>query len=293
MKILLTGGNGFIGKNVIEKLGGRYEIIAPGSFELNLLDEDSVMKYISQNRPDVIVHAASVGLKLGQDGEQDILEKNLRMYLNLLRGEAFYQKIIVLGSGAEYDKTQDIKQIAEDDKNSKIPTEQYAFSKYIMSQLALNNQKNIHLRLFGIFGPHEDYTRRFISNAICMALLELPITIKQNVYFDYLFVGDFIDILEKFIQKDSFKHRIYNVGRGERLDLVTIAKMVLKVTSKNLPINVLNSGLNKEYTCNVDRLKNEFSDIAFTDMEAAIGQLVAHYRLELPSIDKNIFLNRA
>jgi GDP-L-fucose synthase len=289
MKIFLTGGNGFIGKNIIEKLGERHEIVAPRSSELDLLDQKAVNEYLSQNRPDVVIHAASVGLNLGQDGEQSILEKNLRMYFNLVNASKSYKKLIVLGSGAEYDKSHDIIDVREDDSDSRIPKELYAFSKYIMSQFARRQDNIIHLRLFGVFGPYEDYSRRFISSAICMALSDLPVTIKQNVIFDYLYIDDLVAILDKFIQQESFEHRIYNVGRGVKCDLHSIAELILEATDKKLPINILHEGLNNEYTCNIDRLAKEFPDIGFTDMKESIQALVAYYRKTLPSIDKNIF----
>ena len=58
-KILLTGGNGFIGKNIQESfLAEKYELIAPRSFELNLADTASVDLYFQKHTFDVVLHAA-------------------------------------------------------------------------------------------------------------------------------------------------------------------------------------------------------------------------------------------
>ncbi len=57
----------------------------------------------------------------------------------------------------------------------------------------------MELRLFGVFGPHEDYAIRFISNAICKALFGLPITLRQNRTFSYLFIDDLGPIVERFL----------------------------------------------------------------------------------------------
>ena len=51
MKLLITGGNGMVGKNILEhQKASNYEILAPSSSELNLRDFDSVSNYIKTNQ---------------------------------------------------------------------------------------------------------------------------------------------------------------------------------------------------------------------------------------------------
>ena len=58
-KILLTGGSGFIGRNILEShLSEKHEIQAPKSFELNLLDSLSVDEYFKGKEFDVVLHSA-------------------------------------------------------------------------------------------------------------------------------------------------------------------------------------------------------------------------------------------
>ena len=52
------------------------------------------------------------------------------------------------------------------------------------------------LRLFGVFGPYEDWQVRFLSNACARAVWDMPLVIRQNVFFDYLDVDDLGRILE-------------------------------------------------------------------------------------------------
>lgn len=47
-KILLTGGNGFIGKNLYEILSKEYRIYKPNRKELNLLDSENVQEYLKK-----------------------------------------------------------------------------------------------------------------------------------------------------------------------------------------------------------------------------------------------------
>ena len=59
MKVLFTGGSGFIGRNVIPILREKYEVITPTRSELNLLDTNEVEKYIVNGKFDVIIHSAN------------------------------------------------------------------------------------------------------------------------------------------------------------------------------------------------------------------------------------------
>ena len=58
MKILITGTNGFIGKNLIEYFKTREEeIYCPKRQQLNLLDSDYVFEYLNNNKFDLIIHS--------------------------------------------------------------------------------------------------------------------------------------------------------------------------------------------------------------------------------------------
>lgn len=58
MNILLTGGSGFIGRNIIESLSDRYNIIAPTHSMLELTDENTVSAFFRSNEIDVVIHSA-------------------------------------------------------------------------------------------------------------------------------------------------------------------------------------------------------------------------------------------
>ncbi|MCL4419147.1 NAD-dependent epimerase/dehydratase, partial [Patescibacteria group bacterium] len=149
----------------------------------------------------------------------------------------------------------------------------------------------INLRLFGIFGKYEQYQTRFISNAICKTLFNLPITIEQNAYFDYVYVIDFVRILDYFMQNNvSFKQ--YNVGTGKKISLLEIARIVKNVSGKNLKIKVSKTGLKNEYTCNNSRLKSEIKNLNFTGIEQSIRELYFWYEKIRNKIEKgNLFFD--
>jgi GDP-L-fucose synthase len=59
IRILLTGGSGMVGRNLLEhSCIDNFEVLAPPSSELNLLDFKAVQKYLERFEPNLIIHAA-------------------------------------------------------------------------------------------------------------------------------------------------------------------------------------------------------------------------------------------
>lgn len=291
MRVFLAGGNGFIGKNILEKLKDKYIFLAPSSKKLNLVDANSVENFLKSNPVDIVIHAAKIGgTRNGQDSTE-IAEANLRMFFNIARCKKYFKKIIFFGSGAEYDNSRSLIGIKENDFDKAVPMGNFYFGKYICSKFIEKSENIINLRLFGIYGKYEDYRLRFISNAICKALFGLPITIKQNVYFDYLYVDDFVKILDYFL-RNNVGFKSYNVGTGKRVSLLEITELIEKVSGKNLKINILKKGLKNEYTCDTARLRKEIKDLKFINFEQSIKELYFWYKSIKNNIKKkNLFFD--
>lgn len=207
------------------------------------------------------------------------------MFFNLAKNEKYFNKLIYLGSGAEYGKDKPLVKIKESDFGKNIPKDEYGLYKYLCSKYVESSNKYINLRLFGVYGKHEDYRFRFISNAICRNIYNMPITINQNVFFDYVYINDFLNILEYFI-KHRPKHSSYNIGKGVQVDLVTLANIINKVADKKSDIIISKRGLNNEYTCNNNRLKSEMANLMFTNDNIAIKELYSWYRRNTKNINK-------
>lgn len=286
MKILLTGNSGFIGKNLKEKLREKYEIYCPARAELDLLKTESVEDYIKKNSFDIIIHSANTNNTRNKSTTAyDSLDGNLRMFFNLERCKDHYGKMYYFGSGAEYDMRHYVPGMKEEYFDTYVPQDSYGFSKYIMSK-ACNRTENIYdLRLFGVFGRYEEWERRFISNAICRALTGRAITIQKNVYFDYLFVDDLVRIMEWFIESTP-SHKHYNICRGEKIDLYSLACMVREILNIDCEIIVSEPGWKPEYTGNNSRLLNEMGKFRFTAYDNAIKLLGDFYKENLNLIDE-------
>jgi len=199
-RILLTGGEGFIGKNLLEQLGDKYDFLAPTRQELELTKTADVYSYLKQGKVDLIIHAASIGGSRNKLDSTDVSYLNLLAFFNLINAKKYFKRMLVLGSGAEYDKSRPIVMASEEEANTRIPIDQYGFSKYVLSKFAGKSDYITHLRLFGVFGKYEDFQIRFISNAICSALLSKKIILNKNVIFDYIYVKDLINIIDLFIE---------------------------------------------------------------------------------------------
>ncbi len=285
-RILLTGGRGFIGRNIRESaLARRYEILAPTHAELDLADTDAVDAWFRANRVDAVIHAA---VKPGHRNAKDptnLFFTNTRMYFNLARHADEYETMLVTGSGAIYDMRHYRPLMKEEEWKLHIPVDEHGFTKYICANSIESSRNIVDLRIFGIFGPYEDYTIRFISNMICKALFDLPLSMKQDRFFSYLWIDDLMPIIDALLNKSS-GYRSFNVTPSETWRLFSIAELVLKTTGKNLPIIVSEQGFGHPYTGANTRLTESFPKLSFTPMQDAILKLISWYESNLDQIDK-------
>jgi GDP-L-fucose synthase len=288
-KIFLTGGGGFIGRNIIEQLGDKYEFIAPRSLDLDLTDSDKVLAALKSCGPDLVIHAANIGGKRSDPNAENVTYLNLKMFHNIVRAKKYFGRMIMFGSGAEYDKQFGINNVKEDCFDTKVPIDQYGFYKYACAKFAEQVDYITHLRIFGMFGKYEDSATRFISNNICRTLLDLPVSVNQNVYFEFVFIDDFIKILDHFINNPG-KHKFYNIGNGSRDSLLDIGRIILEKSKKDLGILVKEDGLGKAYTCDSERLRNEIPDIRFTSIGLAIDRLFSYYSKNINNVKKEDIL---
>ncbi|MDD3462289.1 MAG: NAD-dependent epimerase/dehydratase family protein [Sulfurospirillaceae bacterium] len=289
MNIFITGSNGFVGSHLKEYLISdtnitNIKLFTPSSKELDLGDEKAVDHYILQNKIDIIVHTANRGGGRDTLDMKSITEYNLRIFFNIVKHEKNVKKIISFGSGAEYGKHKPIIEAKEDDYRSLFPLDEYGFYKSITSHYIEKSQNIVQLRIFGAYGEYENYRYKFISNAIVKNLLHLPITINKNVFFDYIYVDDLVRMIDFFIHNDA-KEKIYNVTTGTKIDLITLAELVNSASDFQSDINVLNDGLNNEYTSNNGRILKELGNFQFTSHQNAIAKMRSYFKENLDKLE--------
>lgn len=284
MKVLVTGAGGFLGRNLADSLCQDYEIFAPSRAELNLLDTDAVRDYLEHYRFDAVVHAATVRANRRIGAPTGLLQDNCRMFFNLARNAEAFGKMLFLSSGAVYDRRGPVVRISETCFDSRVPADPYGFSKYICAHNIAQSANLYELRLFGVFGPHEDWQIRFLSNACCRAMWDLPVTLKQNARFDYLDVADLGKLIRWFIDIQP-RHRAYNVCTGRAVDLTALGRKVVRASGKKLDVLVRDPGLGQEYSGDNRRLLEELPGFQFRALDDSIHALYRWYLDRKQTID--------
>jgi UDP-glucose 4-epimerase len=277
-KILITGSNGFIGRNLVELLESKYSILNPKKEDLDLSDEIQVCKFFKENDIEVVIHCAAAGVTRNLKSVSQHFETNLKIFFNIIKNKKYFKKMINLGSGAEYNKEFEISNVKENSFGKSIPKDSYGFYKYICSQIIQQSQYEIvNLRLFGVFGKYEDPNTRFISNMMMKILLNEQLIINQNAIFNYIHVKDLSKIIEFFIENKT-KYKTYNVGSENNIQLIDLLKRIINISEKSdMQFITKNAGFNKEYTCNIDRLKSEM-DLETKDLNLRLKELYEYYK---------------
>ena len=275
MKIFLTGSGGFIGRNILESLGDKYEFIHPRSRELNLMDDNAVNDFVKSTKPDLIIHSASAGVRITPDATRDdVAVPNIKMFDNLARHVSKKCPMIVFGSGAEYDKSRPLESVSESDFGKSIPNDPYGYSKYMISKQIESMDNVLNMRIFGIYGKYENPTR-FTSYAVSQNIRHLPIEINQNVVFQFLYINDFCNILDWFI-KNRPGERFVNVCPDEKITLVELSNIVNQNSEYKSEIIVKTPGLNREYTGSNAKLHNIMPNLNFTTYKKGLKQFAEY-----------------
>lgn len=289
-RVLLTGGSGFIGRNLGPALVERgYEVLAPTHSELELADAESVRAWLERERPDAVVHSATKPAHRNASDFTRIVETNERMFFNLVRSRELCPRMVFLGSGAVYDEAHYAPRMPETYFDTHVPSDDHGFSKYVIAKYIEAVDHITELRVFGIFGPHEDYAIRFISNAICKTLFDLPVTLRRNRRFDYIDVADLAPVVAHFLEQPG-AHRAYNVTPDVTVELLDLARLVVRISGKDLPVVVAEEGYGPEYSGDNARLHEEMPGFDFAPIEASVRRLYDWYAANVERVDRSRLL---
>ena len=285
MNILLTGGSGFVGRNLQEQLADDYHIFAPRHTELDLLDYGVLFQYVKEHRIDAIIHGA-IHVPMFNGYEKEFFN-DMQMFLNLEKISSMVNKLIYFGSGAEFDKRYHIRNVSEDDIGKTIPDTEYGLAKYTMTKIARKSDNIYNLRLFGIFGKYELWQLKLLSNLCCKAVFDLPLTIRKDCTFNFIYIDDMPDVLRWMLEGNPEYHD-YNFCHDQSYKLSELAEMVREISGKNLEIQMLSKELNLDYTASNKRLRAELKTWKITPIMDAIEKLYRYYSEKKPIIDYKV-----
>lgn len=270
--ILLTGATGFIGRNIRPALQTEYNITAPSRAELNLLDAAAVRRYLAKGRFDAVVHLANPTGHNPLDPPGELFERSLRVFSSLLHCGDLYGRMLYIGSGAEYGKHRALAQISEERFGEESPRDAYGLSRYLMSELAETRENVINLRLFGCYGPG-DPPHKLTSHIIRCIREGEGIALRQDVWFDFLYVMDIAPVLRHFIENPQ-RHGAYNLCSGERIRILAIAEKIRDQMRSNAEIVFEKEGLHSEYTGTNERLRAELPGWRPRDIDDGIKEIL-------------------
>ena len=269
--ILITGGCGFIGTNLVLNLcrdknnkiividnlwRGTNKYIKNISnvkfIKGDLTDYDLCLKYIIN--VDIVYHLAEIvsGVDFAFNNQSFIFRQNILINSNVLNA-CITNKIsnyIYVGTACSYPKkNQHIKGLnyfKEEDIHPLTPETSYGMSKYLGEYEAdlasKENDINIGiLRLHNVYGPYCSYdekTSQVIPALICKSLKSektLEIWGSGQQYRDFIYVDDVVNALILMSEKGMNKG-VIQVGTGKPITIKTIGELLVNFNDKNLSI---------------------------------------------------------
>lgn len=255
MRILITGGKGYIARNLarlFNKHGG-FDVFSPSKDQLNLLYPHEITKIMEEINPNIIIHAAiKGGTVVDNDTLQDIID-NVAMYENLMTLVPEKSTVFILGSGAEFNRNDDIDCAEEEDVERSFPTDPYGIAKNIIVRRSLSEHQNTYVvRLFGCFNYDEE-SFRFIKRCILNIKNKIPIEIPQNKLMDFFYMDDVFTVINSLITSNSYRH--INLVYQDKYSLLDISSMIFRaVECKNYPIHLGAPTMGPSYTGNGEKL---------------------------------------
>ena len=256
-RVLITGGQGYIARNLVPLFqNAGYEVDAPSRTEMDLLNFKQTEEYLTKSKPDVIIHAAAKGGKrTGKDTWEGVFVPNMTMFENLylctIKPELDNVKVIVIGSGAEFDRRYPIHECFEETAKYSWPVDPYGLSKNLITRRCHEDVNNIWVvRLFGCFNFDDD-PARFIKNGILNLKRGLPVTIHQNKEMDYFYLDDVFIVMNYIINARSNRivPRDINLVYDKKVTLLDIASLIHKHVGRFNPVIKLNeNGRGDPYT---------------------------------------------
>jgi UDP-glucose 4-epimerase len=297
MKILVTGGAGFIGSYLVDSLlgagnqvtvlddmsTGTYENIKPFidnpkfTFILDTILNDAIVRDLVKDSDEVYHLAAAVGVKYVMENPVNTIRTNIGGTEIILRYCSEYNKKVLLASTSEvYGKGMSIKKdgtgLDEDDDSifgsTKIRRWSYATSKALdeFLGLAYHSEKNLPVvivRFFNTVGPRQlgDYGM-VIPTFVNRALMGDPIPVfgDGSQMRSFTYVEDVVEGIIKLMDHDEAVGHVFNIGNSNEITIKDLAELIVEKTKSNSKVQYI--PFDKAYGYGFEDMKRRKPNIA-------------------------------
>jgi UDP-glucose 4-epimerase len=289
MKVLVTGGAGFIGSHLTDALcmnnedvtvidnftTGNFDNLAPIKSKIKIIEGDIRDKKIINDlvsKVDLVFHmAAALGVDNILNSTLDSMSINITGSEVVLRAAAEFNKRILIASTSEiYGKNQNQPLSETDDRVIGSPQKirwSYSDSKAIEEATAtvLYQTKGLRVttvRLFNTVGPRQKgqygmVLPRFVQNALTNKPLSIYGDGKQTRVFCH--ISDVVEGLLKIVKADTSIGEVYNLGGVGEISISELAHRVIQVTNSTSKIEYV--PYDKAYPFGFEDMQRRVPDI--------------------------------
>ncbi|WP_204253416.1 NAD-dependent epimerase/dehydratase family protein [Mammaliicoccus sciuri] len=287
MKLLITGGAGFIGSHLAEFYHKRkHEIfiidnLSTGHrdniefiknenfFENDILDHEFVRELIKKEQFDVVIHLAAT-VSVVETIKQPVLSQkvNIEATVNLLQANYELNKNIkkfVFASSAAIYGNNDVLPQQEKvfiDPQSPYAIQKYAGEQYTKLYYKLYGVPTTALRFFNVYGPRQDPSSPYSG---VISIMNKKYEENQTFTFfgdgkqsrDFVFINDLINAISIVIDTEDSNGEIYNLGTGIQTNLLEIFDVFSEKMSKKIDYTFVEEreGDIRDSFSNIDKLK--------------------------------------
>ena len=320
MKVLVTGGTGFLGKNVRNELEktNEFDVLytSRNIIDLdknitlgNILDPNRVVELYEYFQPDAILHMAAScgGILANKNSPAEFLSQNIQMGLNIFNGIVKYKQknkewnplVYTLGSVCSYPKYCSVP-FKEDSIWNGYPEETnapygHAKKTLLMLQDIYREQYGIrgaHLILANLYGKFDQFDP--VNSHVIPAMIRKVYFAKKNqrenvelwgsgqVTREFLYAEDCAKYLVQAIKMELNYALPINLGTGNDISIIELAQLIVTIMDYHGDLVFLNNGLDGQpkRRLDVSRAKSVFGFDAETSLEDGLRKTIAWYEGE-------------
>ena len=230
MKILITGGNGYVAQSLYSDLCKRYDVTTITRQDFDLANSQDTSNWFADKYFDVVIHTETAGGSRLKPDDESVLSNNLKMFFNLVDNDQKFGKLISFGSGAE---------IYAADKP-------YGFSKKIIANTIRSKENYYNIRIYAVFDENELDTR-FIKANLYRYINQEDIVIHQDKHMDFFYMKDLISLVDYYVTALDPKKEI-DCCYNNHPTLREIADIINNINTYKINIDILVDRLAPPYT---------------------------------------------